>query len=132
MPTNEADLLVLARQAAAAAYSPYSKFKVGAAVLFSGAPRVYTGCNIENASYGLTMCAERVAIFSGVADGHKRITQIAIAVLDENYQPAKCFQPCGACLQVISEFANHETKILLAGTGRFILRDFLPAPFRLF
>jgi cytidine deaminase len=125
------DLCALARKAALAAYSPYSKFRVGAAAAFESSPRIHTGCNIENASYGLTMCAERVAVFNGVAFGHKKLARIAIAVLDENNEPVQCFKPCGACLQVMAEFATPDTKILLDGIGTFLLSNFLPSPFTL-
>jgi len=87
-----------ARRAAAKAYAPYSKFRVGAAVL-TGSGRVYAGTNVENASYGLCNCAERTAIFSAVAAGAKKISCVVV------YTPTKtATAPCGACRQVISEF----------------------------
>ena len=87
-----------ARRAAAKAYAPYSKFRVGAAVL-TGSGRIFAGCNVENASYGLCNCAERTAIFSAVAAGEKKITCVAV------YTPTKtATAPCGACRQVINEF----------------------------
>jgi cytidine deaminase len=91
-------LLNAARRAAKAAYAPYSKFRVGAAVTgASGA--IYTGCNVENASYGLTCCAERMAIFRAVAAGEREIVAIAIHTPTRSPTP-----PCGACRQVINEF----------------------------
>lgn len=87
-----------ARAAAKKSYSPYSKFPVGAAVL-TGSGKVYTGCNVENASYGLCNCAERTAIFSAVAAGEKEIR--AVAVFTPTPEPT---MPCGACRQVINEF----------------------------
>ena len=80
------------------AYSPYSKFRVGAAVL-AGSGRIYAGCNIENASYGLCQCAERTAIFTAVAAGEREIKAVAV------YTPTRqAVLPCGACRQVINEF----------------------------
>jgi cytidine deaminase len=87
-----------ARSVAAKAYAPYSRFPVGAAVL-GGSGRVYSGCNVENASYGLCNCAERTAIFSAVAAGEKTIGAVAV------YTPTPLpTAPCGACRQVINEF----------------------------
>lgn len=82
-------------------YSPYSKFPVGAAILVSDG-RVFTGCNIENRSFGLTNCAERTAIFKAVSEGAKRISALAIAT------PASAYPvgPCGACRQVLTEFGD--------------------------
>lgn len=92
------------------AYAPYSKFKVGAAVLAeSGA--IYTGVNVENASYGLTTCAERVAIFQAVAAGERRI--LAVAVCTESG-----VTPCGSCRQVMREFATDLPVLLLDEEGR--------------
>ncbi|WP_419882488.1 cytidine deaminase [Peribacillus sp. B-H-3] len=89
------------------AYTPYSKFQVGAALLTADG-RVYQGCNIENASYGLTNCAERTAIFKAVSEGAKGIQ--AIAVAGDTEGPVS---PCGACRQVIAEFSDENTKIYL-------------------
>ncbi|MFA7073736.1 MAG: cytidine deaminase [Endomicrobiaceae bacterium] len=93
------ELLTFAEQAAKSSYSPYSKFAVGAAVLCEDG-KVYCGTNIENASYGLTMCAERVALFTAVSNGSKNIK--ALAVYSENGDVT----PCGACRQVIYEFSQ--------------------------
>jgi cytidine deaminase len=90
------------------AYVPYSKFQVGAAIITSN-DHLYLGCNIENASYGLTNCAERTAIFKAVSEGDTEIK--AIAVVGDTEGPVS---PCGACRQVIAEFATEETKIYLA------------------
>ncbi len=87
-----------ARAAAKKSYSPYSKFSVGAAVL-TGSGKIFSGCNVENASYGLCNCAERTAIFSAVAAGEKKIR--AVIVFTPTPQPT---MPCGACRQVINEF----------------------------
>lgn len=90
------------------AYTPYSKFKVGAAVLTKN-NMVFQGCNIENASYGLTNCAERTAIFKAVSEGKNEFE--AIAIVGETDGP---ISPCGACRQVIAEFCDENTKIILA------------------
>lgn len=89
------------------AYVPYSKFRVGAAVLTEDG-NIYTGCNIENVSYGATNCAERTAIFKAVSEGHKNLKAIAIAGSDKEYT-----YPCGICRQVISEFAGEDMKIII-------------------
>lgn len=87
-----------ARAAAKASYSPYSRFRVGAAVLAESG-KIYSGCNVENASYGLCNCAERTALFSAVAAGERAVRAIAV------YTPTKTpTPPCGACRQVINEF----------------------------
>lgn len=92
------ELLQQARQAREAAYAPYSNFPVGAAVLTADG-RIFTGCNIENASFGATVCAERVAIFTAVAAGQRQIT--ALAVIADTPAPVA---PCGLCRQVLQEF----------------------------
>lgn len=125
-----ADLVVAAREAALNAYSPYSGFKVGCAVTFDGSPAIF-GVNVENASYGLTVCAERAAIFTGVTRGFRKLQTVAIACRDKDNKTIRCFQPCGACLQVMAEFADETTEIILDGIGTFKLRDFMPAPFAL-
>lgn len=89
------------------AYAPYSNFKVGAAVLFESG-NVYGGCNIENASFGATNCAERTAIFTGVASGETKIKVIAIAGSTEEYT-----YPCGICRQVLCEFADEDAAVIL-------------------
>ena len=96
-------LIDAARRAAVNAYSPYSGVKIGAAVYAGG--KYYSGCNVENASFGLTVCAERVAVFSAVADGAKSID--AIAVYSDDVEPV----PCGACRQVVAEFAAKDCRI---------------------
>ena len=101
-------LVEKAIEARSTAYVPYSKFQVGAAIITSN-DQVYLGCNIENASYGLTNCAERTAIFKAVSEGDNEIK--AIAVVADTEGPVS---PCGACRQVIAEFATDDTKIYLA------------------
>ena len=97
---NYALLVQKARQARSNAYAPHSKFKVGAAVLGEDG-NIYTGCNIENVSYGLTMCVERTAIFKMVSEGCKKFVAIAVAAGETPHDSA----PCGACRQVMCEFA---------------------------
>jgi cytidine deaminase len=94
-------LIKEAKKARKKAYTPYSKFKVGAAVL-SADGKIFTGCNIENASFGLAVCAERVAIFKAISEGSIKFK--AIAVIGDTDKPCS---PCGACRQVISEFGEN-------------------------
>ncbi|MBI4666729.1 MAG: cytidine deaminase [Nitrospinae bacterium] len=119
------DLISIARQAMENAYAPYSKFRVGAAALTSDG-RIFTGVNVENASYGLTVCAERVAVFKAVSEGFTRITRLAVV----SSSGEKTF-PCGACRQVISEFGD--VAIVIAADGgepaRMGIRELLPSPF---
>jgi cytidine deaminase len=100
-----------ARAARTHAHAPYSGFRVGAAVL-TAAGNVHVGCNVENASYGATICAERAAIFAMVASGETRV--VAVAIFVEDAEPA---MPCGMCRQVIAEFGRHVT-IITATPGR--------------
>jgi cytidine deaminase len=99
MADKKEELLAIARQACEKAYAPYSNFRVGAAVLASDG-RIFSGCNVENSSLGLTCCAERNAIFAMVAAGEKEIREILVIGETEEFLP-----PCGACRQVIAEFA---------------------------
>ncbi len=106
-------LLAVARQAREAAYAPYSgDFQVGAAVLTADG-QIFTGCNIENASFGASMCAERVAIFTAVAAGQRQIK--ALAVIADTPQP---ITPCGLCRQVLSEFSPDCQVIMANVNGR--------------
>jgi cytidine deaminase len=126
LPENGAvDLLGLARSAAERAYAPYSNFRVGAAVL-DAQGQTYVGCNIESASYGLTVCAERTAIFSAIAAGAPRpFAAIAISCLDG------ATSPCGACRQVMVEHFAPDAPVELDGRGSYALADLLPLAFRL-
>jgi cytidine deaminase len=123
-------LIAAASAAAAFAYCPYSHFPVGAAVLADG--KVFVGCNIENASLGLTICAERVAVFSAVAAGCKYVTDVAISCPNaaSNGERSR-HMPCGACRQVMAEFGDEHTHIFVQGIGTFRLGELLKLPFRL-
>jgi cytidine deaminase len=115
-----------ARSAATRAYAPYSNFPVGAAAL-GGSGRVYAGCNVENASYGLCNCAERTAVFSAIAAGEKTIK--AVSVFTPTPLPTA---PCGACRQVINEFGPDAVVISVCDTKNRIdtrLSALLPAAF---
>lgn len=102
-----------ARYAKDNAYAPYSKFEVGAALIIGG--RIYRGANIENASYGATMCAERTALFNGVSDGEHKLSLIAVTTSAEPLSPIESRSPCGLCRQVMSEFASPDALVLLDG-----------------
>ena len=115
-----------ARAAAAASYSPYSKFRVGAAVLATSG-KIYAGCNVENASYGLCNCAERTAIFTAIAAGERAFD--AVAIYTPTSAPAS---PCGACRQVINEFGPHALILSLCDSPERLettLDHLLPAAF---
>ena len=101
------ELVMKALEARENSYSPYSKFKVGAAVLTEN-DLIYTGCNIENASYGATNCAERTAIFKAVSDGYIKLKAIALVGDTSTHT-----YPCGICRQVIAEFSTETTDIIL-------------------
>jgi cytidine deaminase len=118
-------LVDTAFQARRRAHAPYSGFAVGAALL-TKSKKIFTGCNVENLSLGLTMCAERSAVAAAVANGEKEF--IAIAVVADSAEPPL---PCGACRQVLAEF-NPDLKIIASTAGRIveelILSDLLPRP----
>jgi cytidine deaminase len=119
-------LVAAARRAREHAVASFSNFKVGAA-LETADGAVITGCNIENATYGLTICAERVAMFKALSEGHRAFTRIAIVADTEAPTP-----PCGACRQILWEFGG-DLEVILANlrreTGRHRLSDLLPVPF---
>lgn len=124
--SEEKALIEAAREVRERAHAPYSKFKVGAA-LFSRNGRIFTGCNVENASYGLTLCAERAALVSAVSGGEREFEALAICAPGA---PA----PCGACRQVLNEFGP-ELMILMANssnheTARTHLSTLLPEAFQ--
>jgi cytidine deaminase len=123
---TDKELIEMARQARERAHAPYSHFKVGAAVLAKDG-RVFTGCNIENASYGLTMCAERVAIFKAVSEGVQQFIKMVV-IADTNHLTP----PCGACRQIIWEFCG-DVPVILANlhgqSQRHRMSRLLPSPF---
>lgn len=119
-------LIAAARQAREHAHAPFSKFRVGAAVRTKSG-KIFSGCNVENASYGLTICAERVAIFKAVSEGEKEFSSIAVVTDTDKLTP-----PCGACRQVIWEFcgdvpvflANLKGKVECERSGKLLPRPF--------
>jgi cytidine deaminase len=119
-------LVAAARRARELAVAPFSGFKVGAA-LETADGTVITGCNVENATYGLTICAERVAMFKALSEGHRRFVRMAIVA-----DTAAPTPPCGACRQILWEFAGN-LEIILANlegeTGHHSLSELLPMPF---
>jgi cytidine deaminase len=125
-PADARELARLARQARRRAHAPFSRFKVGAALRTRGGD-VVTGCNIENASYGLTLCAERVAVLKAISEGFKRFE--AIAIVAGERRPAA---PCGPCRQILWEFCGDIAVHLFDVRGnwsRLRMRDLLPLPF---
>ena len=123
---SASELIAAARTARRSAVAPFSTFKVGAA-LEAADGTIITGCNIENATYGLTMCAERVAMFKALSEGHRAFTRVAIVADTREPTP-----PCGACRQILWEFGG-DLEIILANTrretARFRLSELLPHPF---
>lgn len=118
-------------EAANGSYSPYSHFRVGAAVLTSSG-KVYRGANVENASYGLGTCAERVALANARVAGEEEIFAIAIACVDaKSDSPLGERMPCGACRQWIKELAPTATVLVSGVAGHFTIDDLLPDPFTL-
>ena len=125
-PSRYRKLVEAAKTAKQFSYSPYSKFRVGAALL-TVKGKIYTGCNIENSSYGLTVCAERTAIFKAISEGEKNFVALAVVSDAKN-----SIAPCGACRQVLMDLAKN-IKLVLAdrkGSSKIImLKDLLPYPF---
>lgn len=122
---EELDLRNKAKSASERAYSPYSKAKVGSAIRMSSG-KVYDGCNVENSSFGGTVCAERVAILKAISEGEKQIDKVYVYTKDG-------WPPCGLCLQVISEFAGPGLQVILgdekANEKVLTLKDLLPNAF---
>ena len=126
------ELVRQARKAMENAYAPYSKFKVGAALLTKD-NKIYTGCNVENASYSATVCAERVAVYNAVKDGYTEFSMLAVAGGKEGKITDGAF-PCGICRQVLSEFNKDDIIILIATENGFLettLNEILPNQFKL-
>jgi cytidine deaminase len=123
---NRGKLVAAARRARRHAHATYSGFKVGAA-LETTTGDIITGCNVENATYGLTICAERVAMFKALSEGHRKFRRVAVVTDTEAPTP-----PCGACRQILWEFGG-DLEVVLANlereTGRHQLKDLLPLPF---
>jgi cytidine deaminase len=125
-PVAAAALLEAARAARLHAFAPFSKFQVGAA-LETEDGQIITGCNVENATYGLTVCAERVAMFKAISEGHRKFVRVAVVADTEAPTP-----PCGACRQILWELGGDLEVILgnlTADKGHFRMRDLLPLPF---
>ena len=119
-------LLSAALAARAHAHAPFSKFRVGAALEDDGG-RIHTGCNVENATYGLTVCAERVALFKAISEGIRKFRRVVVAADTENLTP-----PCGACRQILWEFCGDVEIILVNLHGKaetYQLRELFPKPF---
>ena len=125
--SDASDALIAAALAAREnAFAPYSKFRVGAAIEDSGG-RIHTGCNVENATYGLTVCAERVAVFKAVSEGVRKFRRVAIAADTDALTP-----PCGACRQILWEFCGDVEIVLVNPRGKtetYRLKDLFPKPF---
>ncbi|TPG07425.1 cytidine deaminase [Rhodanobacter glycinis] len=131
LPNAFDDLLAFARSAREKAYAPYSNFQVGAALLTRDGRR-FSGCNVENASYGLCNCAERTALFSAIAAGCQPGDFTALAVIADTPDPVS---PCGACRQVMSELCDDAMPVLLANLGgntqQTTVAALLPGSFKL-
>ncbi|MBM4273828.1 MAG: cytidine deaminase [Deltaproteobacteria bacterium] len=134
MTPRQQELLEQARQAAYQAYAPYSRFRVGAAVLADG--KIYSGANVENASYGLALCAERAALAHARVHGGEKIEGIAVYCLDAPADesgaiPQDLALPCGACRQWLAELAPEAWLVTNASPTPYRVADLLPHPFRL-
>jgi len=119
-------LLAAALAARQNAFAPYSHFQVGAAIE-DDSGRVHTGCNIENATYGLTICAERVAVFKAISEGVRKFRRVAVAADTDTLTP-----PCGACRQILWEFCGDVEIVLVNPRGKtetFRMKDLFPKPF---
>lgn len=126
MEKNYDHLIAAAIKAKANAYAPYSKFRVGAALLTKSG-EIFTGCNVENASYGLTNCAERTAIFKAVSEGHQDFVALALVTDLEEYA-----SPCGACRQVMVEFGQDYDVVMGTAAGQYWIKtsgELLPYSF---
>ena len=126
------ELIELAKDAMTRAYAPYSGFKVGAALLCADGT-VYQGCNIENASFSPTVCAERTALFKAVSEGHREFAALAVCGGKDGVIEG-CFPPCGVCRQVMREFCGDDFPVYLAGANGTwqmkTLAELLPLSFR--
>ncbi len=124
---NQQALIELARQVRENAHAPYSNYQVGAALVCADG-RIFTGCNVENSSYGLSMCAERTAIFKAISEGARNF--VRIAVIADSPHPVR---PCGACRQVISDLFPAEAEVIMANLDNAVetttIAQLLPSPF---
>ncbi len=126
MPNAPDALIAAALAARENAFAPYSKFKVGAAIEDT-AGRIHTGCNVENSTYGLTVCAERVAVFKAISEGVRKFRRVAVAADTDRLTP-----PCGACRQILWEFCGDIEIVLVNPRGQtetHRLKDLFPKPF---
>jgi cytidine deaminase len=126
LPDASDALIAAALAARENAFAPYSKFRVGAAIEDLGG-RIHTGCNVENATYGLTVCAERVAVFKAISEGVRKFRRVAIAADTDSLTP-----PCGACRQILWEFCGDVEIVLVNLRGQtetYRLKDLFPKPF---
>jgi cytidine deaminase len=126
LPDGSDALLDSALAARENAFAPYSKFRVGAAIEDADG-RIHTGCNVENATYGLTVCAERVAVFKAISEGVRKFRRVAIAADTDALTP-----PCGACRQILWEFCGDVEIVLVNPRGKtetHRLKDLFPKPF---
>ena len=128
---DKKDLFILAKEAMKNSYAPYSNYNVGA-VLLTKNGNIYKGCNIENASYSLTNCAERTALFSAIANGEKEFAAICI-VGGKNGEISDYAMPCGACRQALTEFCNEDFKVYIGinedNIKEYTLNELLPYSF---
>ncbi len=128
---NKKDLVMLAKDAMKNSYAPYSNYNVGAALLTKNG-NIYKGCNIENASYSVTNCAERTAIFSAIANGEKEFTAICV-VGGKNGEITDYAMPCGVCRQALAEFCDADFKVYVGISEdeikEFTLGELLPYSF---
>jgi cytidine deaminase len=126
LPDASDALIAAALAARENAFAPYSKFRVGAAIEDSGG-RIHTGCNVENSTYGLTVCAERVAVLKAISEGVRKFRRVAIAADTDSLTP-----PCGACRQILWEFCGDVEIVLVNPRGKtetHRLKDLFPKPF---
>ena len=133
MTMTNKELILEAKKARERAYTPYSHFKVGAALVTKNG-EIYYGCNIENAAYGPTNCAERTAFFQAIYDGVRDFDRIAIVGGTENSDADQPCAPCGVCRQVMMEFCNPETFKIILANGKdepleYVLKDLFPLGF---
>ena len=125
---NYKNLILAAKKAREKAYAPYSRFRVGAAALTSSG-KIFTGCNVENASYGLAICAERVAVSKAISEGEKKITAVAVFA-----GKGVRVSPCGACRQFICEFGPDINVVTISPAGKITaekISSLLPGAFKL-